>query len=382
VALLTFAVVLVNALIWRAWEAWRRRPRGLGWAAPAALVLAVWAVAAGYGHLRLREVAEASAAAERSLRVGVVQGNVANGVRLAWARGDDRAAEKQLSAYLLPTEEWIGREPPLDLVVWPETAFPGIFQQPASAAQRGRGNKFDRQVLRLEAPIVFGAYDRERSEDDPALFNALFAITPKYDRPGARGIVHRYRKHELLPFAETIPGVSRDSWLHSLLPRVGFFGRGEGTMVFGLTTPRRERVRIAPAICSESLSATHAIDGARLGADLLLNAGSDGWFGPGGEPAFHLAGARLRSVETRLPQVRAANTGISALILPDGAIPERSAFGVATTLELDVPLAGIAAPPFVRWGDWVGRAAIPAAAAFLLALALTGRSGRADSHGE
>jgi len=301
-----------------------------------------------------------------------VQGNVANAVRLAWARGDDRAAEKQLSAYMLPTEEWIGREPPLDLVVWPEATFPGIFRQAESAAQRGRANKFDRQVLRLGAPLLFGAYDREAADGEALLYNALFAITPRYDRPGAQGLVQRYRKHRLLPFAETVPGLSRDSALRRFLPPLPFFGRGPGAQLFAVETPQRDRVRIAPAICSESLAADHAIEGARLGADLILNVGSDGWFGTWGEPQLHLAIAKLRSVETRLPQVRAANTGISALILPGGALVGASELDRPTTRVLEVPLAPPPPTLFVRFGDWFGRASIPVAVVLLLVVSRFG----------
>ena len=378
VALLTLLVVWVNTLIWQLWEHTRRERQlgAFGWI-HAGAILALWALAFGYGAIRKPAIEAAYAAADRSIRVGVVQGNVPNAVRLEWARGDDRAAEKQLSAYMLPTEEWIGREPPLDLVVWPEATFPGIFGQPASAAQRGRANKFDRQVLRLDVPIAFGAYDREEEEGEPVLYNALFAITPRYDRSGAQGLVQRYRKHDLLAFAETLPGFSRTSPLRPYLPRLGFFGHGRGAQVFDVETPRRERVRIAPAICSESLSAAHAAAGARLGAELILNVGSDGWFGAYGEPEFHLAIATLRSVETRLPQVRAANTGISALIFPDGAVVERSELAVATTLELAVPLAHLPETRLVRWGDWFGRASLPVAVLLLLAVY---RVGALQSH--
>jgi apolipoprotein N-acyltransferase len=371
VALLTFVVVLVNLLAWRLWALHRAgRSSRLAVATYVGLILVMWTSAFFYGLDRNRGIATAIEERDRSLRVGVAQGNVENDVRLAWARGDERAAEKQLSAYMLLTETFLEQGPKPDLVVWPEATFPGVFQQPASRLQRGRANKFDRQVLRLRLPIVFGAYDMRTEDERRTLYNALFAITPDYDRPGSRGFVQRYHKHELLAFAEYVPGLSRSTWLGRRIPSLGFFGRGPGASLFEIETPGGDTVSLAPIICSEALSARHVIEGARLGGALILNVGSDGWFGPYGEPQFHLAISRLRSVETRRTQIRAANTGISALILPNGEINERSELGVQAILNLEVPVVMTDDTLIVRWGDWFGRAALAPGFGLLLVIHL------------
>jgi apolipoprotein N-acyltransferase len=160
----------------------------------------------------------------------------------------------------------------------------------------------------------------------------------------------------------------RQPWLRERLPSIGFFGEGSGPMRIETTTPSGMAVALGPLICSESLSASHAIETARLGVDVLLNIGSDGWFGTFGEPQFHLAIARLRSVETRLPQVRAANTGISAILLPGGEIARQTEVGVEATLDASVPLASLGPTLFVRWGDWFGSAALVGGIVLLLAL--------------
>jgi len=369
VALLSFLVVLVNLLLWRLAVLQRSvhaSRRAL--TVHALAVLLIVASTAGYGFVRSRTVADAIASSERSLRVGIAQGNVANDVRLAWARGDDRAAEKQLSAYMLLTEELRKQPSPPDLVVWPEATFPGVFRQPLSMLQRGRANKFDRQVQQLQRPIVFGAYDTTTEEETRTLFNALFAITPDYDHPGSLGRVQTYHKHELLPFAETLPGLSRSAFLKRHLPSLGFFGSGPGAIVFEIETPGRQRYRLAPILCSEALAVGHVLDGVRRGGELLLNVGSDGWFGPTGEPWFHLAIARFRSIETRRTQIRAANTGISAVILPNGEIQERSELGVEASLNVDVPVVVAGDTLMVRWGDWFGRSALGPGLVLLLVI--------------
>lgn len=367
---LTCWVVLVNLCIWQALECLRESRRlTKGAVFCGAIAIAVSSAGFVYGELRRGEIARALAASNELVRVAIVQGSVANETRLAWAAGDDRAAEKQLAAYALLTEPIITEARPIDLVVWPEATFPGVFQQPSTKIQRGRANKFDRQMLRLDRPIVFGAYDRRVEEGGPVLFNSLFTITPRYAERGKLGFVQRYHKHHLLPFAESLPGVHVGGWLHRLLPQLGFFGRGPGAASLPITLPDGRSLALGPILCSESLEASHALESTRLGSDVLVNIGSDGWFGEGGGPAFHLAVARFRSIETRRPQLRAANTGISALILPDGTIAARSRFGEATRLEVEVPLATIEPPPVVGWGDGFGRASALVGAVVMTAFA-------------
>lgn len=378
VSLLTFGIVAVNLLASR--SLYPKSNRRLHAGVAALLVVSAFA----YGVVRNREVARIVANPSQKVHVGVVQGSVANETRLAWARGDERAAERQLSTYMLLTEPYIGERPRPDFVVWPEATFPGVFLKPATKYQQGRGIKFDRQVLRLNVPIVFGGYDMTAESDaalgehdptEPArrtLFNSLFAIVPDYARPGSQGSVQRYHKHELLPFAETLPGAAHIDWIREALPTLGFFGAGEGARVFVLTLADGSTVRAAPIICSESLYPSTIIESAKRNSQLLLNIGSDGWFGNYGAPEFHLAISKFRSIETRLPQVRSANSGISALILPSGEIAASTKWGEERTFDLEVPLSEPVPSGertlMLEWGDWFGRQALIAGAAMLFGL--------------
>ena len=304
VSLLTFLIVWVNLAVFKIIESsGRASTPGNSWIAHVVVTALVLSTAFGYGSIRNRDLAERAADPTQFVDIGVVQGSVPNDVRLAWASGDDRAAERQLSTYMLLTEEFIQQTPRPDLVIWPEATFPGVFLKPRSKYQQGRGIKFDRQVIRLNRPIVFGAYDLKTEGEQNTLFNSLFAIVPDYARPGSQGAVQRYHKHELLPFAETIPGASSIEWLREALPTLGFFGRGEGARVFVLALADGSEVRAAPIICSESLHPDTIIESAKRNSQMLLNIGSDGWFGNYGEPAFHLAIAKFRSIETRLPHM-------------------------------------------------------------------------------
>lgn len=368
VSLLGAMVVAVNLLVWRIWEAWRNPETRRTTAMSHSLVLTlIVAAAVGYGVSRNVALATTDDGDLGALAVGVVQGNVDNRVRLDWAQGDDRAAEKQLSAYTLPTQELVERNADIDLLVWPEATFPGVFLQPGSAAQRGRANKFDRLVLQLGKPLLFGAYDMTGEGDDRTLYNAFFAIVPRYDKPGTPGTVQKYHKTKLLAFAETVPVLNEAPWLKAALPSLGFFTPGTGPGGFAVDLPNGETIRIGPILCSESLSADYVAETVRQGAELLVNIGSDGWFGSWGEPQFHLAAARMRSVEVRRPQIRAANTGISALILPNGEIRQRTRYGEKAAVVFDtLTQVPDSATLMVRWGNWFPSASGALAVLFVI----------------
>jgi len=187
------------------------------------------------------------------------------------------------------------------------------------------------------------------------------------------GVVQRYRKHELLAFAEHLPGLSSSDWLRQQLPSLGFFGRGPGAMTMPIQLPDDRSVKLGPIICSEALSPEHVIDTARKGSELIVNVGSDGWFGDYGEPEFHLAISKFRSIETRLPQARAANSGISALILPTGEVARQSQLGEQRVMNLDIPISQARSTLMIEWGEWFGPAALSLGIASALLLGLINR---------
>ena len=93
---------------------------------------------------------------------------------------------------------------------------------------------------------------------------------------------------------------------------------------------------------------------------------NDAWFGNLSGPWQHLAQARLRAVETGLPLMRAANTGVSAVIDARGQL--RATLGLNLAGRIDARLPGALPPtPWSRWGDW------PALALAALGLILAAR---------
>ncbi|MEO0606015.1 MAG: hypothetical protein AAF211_31595, partial [Myxococcota bacterium] len=173
---LTFVIVLVNEAAHRLYvdgpAQWtRHRP-----------ILAVAAGAVGlatlYGAVRHAQWSDREARAPGRLSVVVVQGNLPLDVRERASTGDDPASERMLEAYLEASRSAL-RKRPADLVVWPETTYPGLFRMPFTEAQAQRNVAVDRFVQQAGQPLVLGTYLGEEVGGQVVQFNGLVALTPR-----------------------------------------------------------------------------------------------------------------------------------------------------------------------------------------------------------
>ncbi|RRH78396.1 apolipoprotein N-acyltransferase [Falsigemmobacter faecalis] len=193
-----------------------------------------------------------------------------------------------------------------DLIVWPETSVPVLLNDPGSALD-----------VILEAtggiPVALGI----QREEGLRFYNSLALLGPKDD--GTAEIRAVYDKHQLVPFGEYIPGGDLVAdWLgvFSFSPAAGY-GYSAG--------PAPELISMGgalgtfqPLICYEAVFPWFQRATAR--PDWLLQITNDAWFGLKSGPFQHLGIARLRAIESGLPMMRVANTGISAVIDPRGGI--------------------------------------------------------------
>lgn len=186
-----------------------------------------------------------------------------------------------------------------DLVVWPEAALPnwieGIDDPRAMIAAAAQGAQV---ALGLVRPDADGVY------------NALLRLGPGGEVEGV------YDKHHLVPFGEFMPldPLFRRFGITGLADVIGGgmqAGPGPAILSFGPIG------RALPLICYEAVF-PQDVNGAGSRPDFLLQITNDAWFGTRSGPYQHLAQARMRAIEQGLPLVRAANTGISAVIDPWG----------------------------------------------------------------
>jgi apolipoprotein N-acyltransferase len=376
-SLLTLAVFLLNAALWECWSAFRAGRGARARLPQLALALSVCAALWAYGLVRLGEIRELQERPARVVQTAVIQANIGDFEKVAAEQGVRGAARKVLGTFFDMSDQALALSPKPELLVWPETSYPSTFRNPGTSEEQLYDQSIERFVRERGVPLLFGGYDFHQRRD----YNALFLLTaqPQLDLPGGKpSDLQVYRKNILLLFGEYIPGSEHLRFIKRMFPQVANFGRGIGPDVVRVPFPAGGSFLASPVICYEALFANYAVGGARKGSQLIVNVTNDSWFGPLGEPQLHLALVTFRSIETRLPQLRATNTGISTLILPDGEITSPSAIGEARILNLKVPLLEPIPTLVKAWGDWFGPTAFALGLgwlAFLLALDRKRRAG-------
>ncbi|NOX41249.1 MAG: apolipoprotein N-acyltransferase [Alphaproteobacteria bacterium] len=239
---------------------------------------------------------------------------------------------------------------PRDLVIWPEAAV---------TLWLGQAPKIQKLITEAAGPNAQAIIGIRRFEG-ARIYNSM-AVLGQDGR--AREV---YDKTHLVPFGEYVP-------FGSFLSKFGIYGLaaedGAGFSA-GKNTGKNRRLldlgklgQVLPLICYESIfpNMVHT-DGPR--PDWILQITNDAWFGKIAGPQQHLAQARVRAVEQGLPFIRVANTGISAVIDPNGRILAQLSMGVAGKLDADLP--GHFAPTFYsRTGDWLMFALLLGAAGLL-----------------
>lgn len=346
---ISFLVVMVGQLLSELPDVVRRRPgstpapRWLGRAALTALVLAL---TLAYGWWRLAE----PAGGER-LRVAVVQAN-------ALARNNMPAAEQveHLRAYDTLTRE-VARQQP-ELIVWPSSSLPGPIQLP-----------FIRYtVVRLarEAGVhllVGGAGGDKLAPTRNGFLpfsNSEFLFAPTGLPQG------QYNKTRLTPFTEYVPLRGTVPWPRWLTTLKDSFVPGTEYTLF-----RLPRARFGAPICWENTFPDVFRRFVRDGAQFMVSVTNEGFFGRTSAPYQTLAMNVFRAVENRVAVVRAATTGVSAVIEPNGRIsgritgPDGQDTFVAGFLVRDVPLAR-ARTFYTLYGDVFAYAAVAVSVLMLL----------------
>jgi len=319
---LTLLVMAAPAVVLPPFGRWRAWP----WLAAAVVLLGLWGA---WGGLRLAEHPRASGS---DVTVRLVQPNIAQTEKWRDELKRQHFADYiSLSATLTPPN---GRL----VVVWPETAVTDYYfdRHPGRRALAAR-------MLPDGGALITGAPRVTQSQSgETRLANSLIML----DDSGR--IAAQYDKHHLVPFGEYLP-------LRGLLSRLGVDKLTPGAVDFhpgeGLQTIQASGLpAFSPLICYEAIfPGAVARNDPRPNA--LLNITNDAWFGNDSGPYQHFAQARMRAVEEGLPLVRAAQTGISAIVDPMGRIVTRLPLLTRGAADAALPQALTGPTPYARWGD-------------------------------
>ncbi|MCA3597248.1 MAG: apolipoprotein N-acyltransferase [Methylobacterium sp.] len=211
---------------------------------------------------------------------------------------------------------------------WPEAAFPFILDREPRAIEA-----IARALATGGTILVTGAIRAEEAPETARRFRFYNSIQ-MLDRDGLQAT---YDKVHLVPFGEYLPveNLLRGMGLEQFVRVLGGFSAGE----------RRRPLDIPglpgslPMICFETIF-PHELAPAEGSRPVMVNVTNDAWFGPTSGPYQHFAKARLRTIEFGLPMIRAANSGISAVIDPYGRIVAQGPLGETEVIDAPLPAPG------------------------------------------
>ena len=218
-----------------------------------------------------------------------------------------------------------------DLVVWPEVAIPGIATNLGPYLDDLRQVVKENQIQLLLLGILTS------DEASGEIRNSMMAI-------GSSDVV--YHKRHLLPFGEyfPVPDIIR-SWLQSMgLPNRDI---EHGEDIQGMS--QLSNIFIAPSICYEDVFGSELL-GYFPEANLLVNITNNAWFGKSFASEQHFQMSRMRAIETGRYLLRATNTGVTAIVEPNGTVQKRAEpFKYSLLLGTYEPMIG--STPYIKFGN-------------------------------
>jgi len=309
---ISFIIVAVNCIIYNV-----IRKRSVS-AIYVSIIFLLFAGSLIYGFKELSQKEEGT------VRTAIVQGNIRQDVK--W---DEAFKIRTIRTYYQKTLEGAKDA---DLIIWPETAMPFIFEDEIYA------NKYikDLPVL-LRSNLLFGTVSRDRAGK---YHNSAYLIDKQSETVGV------YSKVHLVPFGEYTPLVRYLPFLEKLTAAGGDFFPGEGHQ------PLHTQIgNIGMLICYEGIFPYITNETIRDGAQVLVNITNDAWYERTSAPFQHLAFYVFRAIETDRFLLRSANTGISAVIDPKGRIQAQTPIFVETVLRGSFSLKDTKTF-YVRYGDY------------------------------
>jgi len=213
---------------------------------------------------------------------------------------------------LRESHDQLGENEPL--VIWPETALPGRYNNATEDWTRVLRKRIDALLKHRKLPfrhLLSGFATVESDGERPIPFNSAIFIT------GTAQQYKRYDKIHLVPFGEYIPLQSLLPFMKTIVPLELPFSSGSEYVLFEF-----DGYSFGTVICYEDVFPYLIRNFVRDGARFIVNISNEGWFYNSAEADQHLDIARCRAIENRVGLVRCTNTGISCLIAPDGRITD------------------------------------------------------------
>ncbi len=292
---------------------------------PTVLAVAAFVAVAAYGAARL---GSATVEMTPNVRLRIMQPNLPQDAKFRPAAGPD-ILRKYIDLSDRSTSPSVSGLANVTHLIWPESAFPFVLSREPQAL------RMIAATLGSHTILLTGAIRMDPgARADGAAYNSLLALD------GSGKIVASSDKVHLVPFGEYLPGgrFLRAVGLRQFIALPGGFTAGDTRRIMNVPgLPPFQPLICYEAIFPGEVTPNVVSDGPAARPALLLNVTNDGWFGLTSGPYQHLAQARLRTIEEGLPLVRAANTGISAVIDPFGRTLKELSLGTEGILDSQLP---------------------------------------------
>lgn len=283
------------------------------------------------------------------LNVRIVQPNIGNFLKIDSERGSTNSLKNVFDNYI---ELSTAPSPvPLDLIIWPETAFPSLIssevlkQNPDQAI----ASTLDQIIEKTQSELFFGGYDLKVStgpNDYENQYNSAFLFGSD------KKLKEVYRKMRLIPFGEGLPFGPLNPMLSQYITNVSYFAEGKEYSSF----KTQNGIPFISAICYEILFSDFIRDflnHQKVAPQFLINLTNDSWYGNTAEPHQHLYLAKWRALEFNIPLIRSTNTGITTVIFPDGSESQRLNYQEKKSLDVEMKMFTRKDTIFQKFGLWM-----------------------------
>ena len=269
------------------------------------VALGIFVLNALFGVIRMAVFDEKNG---EPVKAAVIQGNVSSLDK--WADGSVRYSMELYSELTKRCVEEYGAQ----MVVWPETVITTLLS--ADGYDNLRADQIRELAKETGAILLVGALDADYDEAGLVvnMYNSVYAFYPD-------GSIDEnvYSKRHLVPFGEYTPV---EWFVNAVLPSLA-----EMNLLSDPLTPGKDSEifntpigKIGSLVCFDSIYETLALDSVRDGAQIITLSTNDSWFNDSAAVFQHNSHAALRAIETGRYVVRAANTGVSSVITPEGVM--------------------------------------------------------------
>lgn len=280
----------------------------------------------------LQRIATLDDLPESDIAYRIIQPNIAQAEKWQRDKRFDHIVKAASLGWPLPDERPADKE----LLIWPETAVPFLWAP---------GDRVDQYMASLPRPGQILLSGIIRMDTDEGGSRRFYNSLARW-QDGASTIV--YDKKHLVPFGEYVP--FGDLLRHIGLGPItrGSYTEGDGPDVVAVG----HGLKALPLICYEAIF-PGAVAAKAHEADFLLNITNDGWFGTSAGPWQHAAAVRFRAIETGRTILRAANTGISMVVKPNGKISQYASLHEEKSIIGRFSSNPGSVTAYMRFGDFI-----------------------------